>query len=142
MVRSLKDDFLPKENTLKVSCWYLYEKSVRNGGSWKGYLENDEDSWSETWRTGSSLTTWTTLVDPKFCIIIFIFGWDIKICCYLQKMLQTYRQTDIRHHISLVNFVLKTFIIVKTLGKMVFKSIFYCFGIIWVEYDYCYLVFR
>ena len=39
-------------------------------------------------------------------------------------MLQTYRQTDIRHHISLVNFVLKSFIIVKTLEKMVFKSIF------------------
>ena len=39
-------------------------------------------------------------------------------------MLQIYRQTDIRHHISLVNFVLKSFIIVKTLEKMVFKSIF------------------
>ena len=30
--------FYPKEDTLKVSCWYLYHKCVRNGGVRRGLL--------------------------------------------------------------------------------------------------------
>ena len=30
--------FCPKEDTLKVSCWYLYYKCVKNGGSFLGVL--------------------------------------------------------------------------------------------------------
>ena len=41
--------FYPKEDTLKILCWYLNYKYVRNGGgSRRGYLEDVEDSWPET----------------------------------------------------------------------------------------------
>ena len=39
------------------------------GGQEGGYLEDVEGSWPETWRTGSSLTTWMTLGDPKDLIL-------------------------------------------------------------------------
>ena len=50
-----------------------------------GYLEDVEGSWPETWRTGSSMTLWMYLVAPrilswKFRVIIFIFGWNIRVC--------------------------------------------------------------
>ena len=32
---------------------------------WRGYLEDIEGSWQETWRTESSRTSWITLVKPK-----------------------------------------------------------------------------
>ena len=58
--------FYPKEDTLKILCWYLNNKCVKNGeGQEGGYLEDVEGSWSETWRTGSSLTFLMCCVDPK-----------------------------------------------------------------------------
>ena len=57
--------FDPKEDTLKVSCWYLHLKCVSKGGEEGGYLEDIEGSWPETWRTGSSMTLWMYLVDPE-----------------------------------------------------------------------------
>ena len=35
------------------------------GGHERGYLENVEGSWSETWRKGSSLMSWMMFVYPK-----------------------------------------------------------------------------
>ena len=55
----------PKKDTLKVSCWYLYGMCVRKGGQEWGYLEDVEGYWPETWRKGSSLMSWMTLVDLK-----------------------------------------------------------------------------
>ena len=46
--------FYPKEDTLKISCWYLIRSVSGRGGSWP-----------ETWRTGSSLMLWMYLVDLK-----------------------------------------------------------------------------
>ena len=38
--------FYPKEDTLKISCWYLNYKCVKNGeGQEGGYLEDVEGSW-------------------------------------------------------------------------------------------------
>ena len=34
----MNDVFYPKEDTLKISCWYLNQKCVRKGGSRKGVL--------------------------------------------------------------------------------------------------------
>ena len=48
----------PKENTMKVRCWGI-------GGQEGGYLEEFDIFWVETWRTGSSLASLMTLVDPK-----------------------------------------------------------------------------
>ena len=35
------------------------------GGQERGYLEDVEDSWPETWRTGSSLMSWLMFFHPK-----------------------------------------------------------------------------
>ena len=44
----------------------IFIRSVSGmGGQEGGYLEDVEGSWPETWRTGSSLTLWMYLVDPK-----------------------------------------------------------------------------
>ena len=50
--------------------WKFYVDIVtrrvsRMGGPSWGYLEDVEGSWLETWRTGTSLMSWMTLVDPK-----------------------------------------------------------------------------
>ena len=50
--------FYPKEDTLKVLCWYLYYKCVRNWDARRGHFEDIEGSWSKTWWLGSSLTSW------------------------------------------------------------------------------------
>ena len=58
--------FYPKEDTLNILCWYPDWKCVRKGGSRTGGLGGCWGiSWPETWRTGSSLTPWMTLGDPK-----------------------------------------------------------------------------
>ena len=50
----MNDVFYPKEDTLKISCWYLNQKCVRKGGGQEGvYLEDVEGSWLETWRKDS-----------------------------------------------------------------------------------------
>ena len=59
----------PKDHILKVSCWWLYWKCVKNGGSFMWVLEDVEGSWQETWRTGSALMSWKYLVDPKHDIL-------------------------------------------------------------------------
>ena len=37
--------FDPKEDTLKVLCWYIYYMCAKNGGPSYGYLEDIEGSW-------------------------------------------------------------------------------------------------
>ena len=56
----------PKEDTLKVLFLYLYWKYVRKGGgSRRGYLEDIEGSWSETWRTWLFLMSWMMFLYSK-----------------------------------------------------------------------------
>ena len=58
--------FDPKEDILKFSCLYLYQKCVRNGDNKGGFLEDVKGSGLESWRTeGPSLTLWMYLEDPK-----------------------------------------------------------------------------
>ena len=77
----IKDVFYPKEDTLEILCPYIYWKCVRKvgvkkGGSWEDF----EGSWRETWRTGSSLTPWMTLGDPKDHILkvscLYLYFWQ------------------------------------------------------------------
>ena len=51
---------------------YIFIGSV----SGRGDLEGIEGSWSETWRTGSSMTLWIYLVDPNYNILK-------RLCYYL-----------------------------------------------------------
>ena len=56
--------------TLRKIPWkFCVDISIRSPsgreGQEGGYLEDVEGSWSETWKTESSLATWMTLVDPK-----------------------------------------------------------------------------
>ena len=54
---SLMMFFYPKEDTLKISCQYLYWKYVRKGGQEGGYLEDIEGSCAGTRMIGSSMTS-------------------------------------------------------------------------------------
>ena len=71
--------FYPRDDTLKVSCWYIHWKCVKKGGSFIPYLEDVEGSWLETWRKWSSLMSWMILVDPK--VLSWRFPGDIFFFC-------------------------------------------------------------
>ena len=62
---------------------YLLEVCQEWGGQEWGYIEDVEGSGWETWRTGSSLTKWMTLVDPKDHVLKVsghYFHFLVKIC--------------------------------------------------------------
>ena len=60
------------------------------GGPRSGYLEDIEGSRQETWRTGSSLTTWMTLVHLKNHILKY----KDLLSCYKNM---THKQTEVKH---------------------------------------------
>ena len=61
----------------------------RTNCPWWGYLEDAEGSWQETWRTGSSLLSWMTLVEPKDHIL--------KVSCHYLYFWQRYKGVTIRN---------------------------------------------
>ena len=57
--------FTPRKIAWKF-CVDISIRSVsRMGGQEGGYLEDVDGSWPETWRSGSSLTSWMMMFDPK-----------------------------------------------------------------------------
>ena len=87
-------------------CVDIFMGSVSGrGGSRRGYLEDVEGSWPETWRTGSSLALWMYLVDPKDHILnvsvsLSLFLADILGCVTMvtktwhNTYIQTYRHSS------------------------------------------------
>ena len=91
---------------------FIRSVSRMGGPSWE-YLEDVEGSWQETWRTGSSLTSWMYLVDPKNHILNvlchYLYFWPRYRVCYARNKNVTRKQTDtaqiyIRYIISLKIF--------------------------------------
>ena len=65
-------------------CVDIFIRSVsRRGGQQRVNLEDAEGSWRETWRTGSFLTSWMTMVDPKDHIL--------KVLCHSLYFWQRYK---------------------------------------------------
>ena len=94
--------FTPRKIPWKFHVDIIIRNVSGRGCQEGGDLEDIEGSWPEIWRTGSSMTLWMYLVDPrdhilKFCVTILIFGWNIRVCYHGNKNVthkQTNKQTD------------------------------------------------
>ena len=57
--------FTPRKIPWKFRVDISIRSVSRMGGQEGGYLEDVNGSWPETWRSGSSLTSWMMMFDPK-----------------------------------------------------------------------------